>query len=68
MRLDAAIRKTGVGLGSGFVKPQLDHRKIRMHRLQIIAQTQSRNRPLGFVQLLEAAPEMYEQQIALVPQ
>ncbi len=50
-----------------FVKPDFDHRQIRCGWLQVVAEREPRDRLFSIAEFLEAAPEMNDHQIALVP-
>ena len=67
-RCDAALCKLPEQLDAGVIQPQLDHRQIRMRRLQIFLQRGAIQLQLGRVQLVERIAEMHQHQIALVAQ
>src|SRR5690242_6513404 len=66
MRLDSFFSERVVRVRCRFVEPQLNHREVRRGRLQIITEPQPGHLLLRRVEFLEIAPEMDEQEIALM--
>ena len=67
MRSDAVLDELAIERDRRFVKPDFNHRQIRCGRFQVVAERERRDRVLGLREFLEAAPEMDDHQIALVP-
>src|ERR1019366_7823726 len=66
--LDALFDEGAVDLGGGFVDAELDDGEVGGGGLEEIADSEARQIALRLVELLEAAAEVDEQDVALVPE
>ena len=64
--MDALLDQAGIDLGGGLVDAEFDNREVGRRGLEIIADGEARQIELHLVEFFETAPEVNEQQIALM--